>query len=121
MAKVYNNIKGHLVIHMNDLETTKCGFGFRQINKNNVCICGTCNNNCKPEDIYYIAGINEVMCGECIDDYCKNMAHYTDEDSLLYEVRHFNFIAEKLEMSERATITPNNKVVIYDKTQAENY
>ena len=60
------------------------------------------------------------MCGECIDDYCKNMVHYTDEDSLLYEVRHFNFIAEKLEMSERATITPNNKLVIYNKTQVED-
>ncbi len=114
MAKVYFNDREHLVIKINSKEATKLNFGIPVTGLLNVCLCGTCNNECSSDDIYYIAGINEVMCDKCIDDYVKNMNHYTDEDSLTYEIRHFNYVAEKLDMKERAMITPNGKVVIYD-------
>ena len=40
------------------------------------------------------------------------MSHYTDDDSLKYEINHFNIIAKKLGMSEKAVITTNKKIVI---------
>lgn len=119
MAKVYYNKREHLVIRMNVREATKLDFGFKILGINNLCICGTCNNECKPNDIYYIAGINEVMCQDCIDDYCNNMNHYVDNDSLIYESNHFNRIAEKLGMNERAALTADGKCVIYNSKTAE--
>ena len=56
--------------------------------------------------------INEVLCEDCLNDYIKNMSHYTDDDSLRYEINHFNIIAQKLGMSEKATFTVDNKIVI---------
>lgn len=115
MAKIYKNDREHLVIQMNAREATELNFGIPVTGLNNICLCGTCNQECKPEDIYYIAGINEVMCKDCIEDYVKNMNHYTDEDSSKYELAHFNNVAERLNMNERAAITPGGKIVIYDK------
>lgn len=119
MAKVYHNEREHLVIQMNASEATECNFGIEIPGINNLCICDACNAECKPSEIYYIAGINEVMCGDCIEDYVKNMNHYVDDDSLTYEVRHFNKVAETLNMNERAAVTPNGKCVIYDASKVK--
>lgn len=115
MAKVYYNNQQHLVIQMNVNEATELNFGIPITGLQNLCICGTCNNECKPEKIYYVAGINEIMCGDCIVDFCKNMNHYTDDNSLDYEQAHFNKIAEKLNMKERAVRTSDGKLIIVNK------
>ena len=121
MAKVYYNQKEFLVIQINAHEATELDFGIQIPGLNNMCLCGTCNNECKPDDIYYIAGINEFMCKECCDDYCSNMNHFIDDDSLKYEVAHFNHYAQKLNMNERAAITPNSKLIIYDHSKDEDH
>lgn len=114
MAKIYNNPRNFLVIQINANEATDVNIGIEIPGLNNMCLCGTCNNECKPEDIYYIAGINEVMCKDCCDDYCKNMNHYIDDDSLRYEVRHFNFYAEKLGMKTRVKVNADSKFEFYE-------
>lgn len=111
MAKIYLNDRKHLIIQMNSSEATKCNFGIPVTGINNICLCGTCNTECTPEDIYYVCGINEVLCKDCVEDYAKNMNHYTDSNSIQYEVRHFNTIAEILNMKEKAVIKPNGEVV----------
>lgn len=120
MAKVYYNDREHLIIKMNAHEATKLDFGIPIVGLNNMCICGSCNNECKPEDIYYVAGINEVMCKDCVEDYVKNMNHYVDTDSLKYESGHFNNVASKLNMKERAALTADGKAIIYDSTIVSN-
>ena len=64
------------------------------------------------KDIFYVACINEVLCENCITDYVKNMSHYTDDDSLKYEINHFNIVAQKLGMSEKAGLAVDKKIVI---------
>lgn len=110
MAKVYENNKKFLIIQMNAQEATELNFGIQVPGINNICLCGTCNNECVG-DRYYIAGINELVCEDCIEDFVRNMNHYTDEDSLFYEVNHFNFVANKLGMDKTAVIE-NEKIVL---------
>ena len=112
MAKVYTNDKNFLVIEMNGAEASGLGFGIEIPGCLNAIVCGGCNSQIEHKEIYYIAGINEVMCKDCADDYVKNMSHYTDIDSLKYEINHFNIIAQKLGMSEKASFTVDNKIVI---------
>jgi hypothetical protein len=112
MAKVYTNDKNFLVIEMNGAEASGLGFGVEIPGCLNAIVCGGCNSQIEHKEIYYIAGINEVMCKDCADDYIKNMSHYTDIDSLKYEISHFNIIAQKLGMSEKASFTVDNKIVI---------
>lgn len=112
MAKVYTNDKNFLIIEMNGSEASDLSFGIEIPGCLNVILCGGCNSQIEDKDIYYIAGINEVMCKDCADDYIKNMSHYTDVDSLKYEINHFNIIAQKLGMSEKADFTPDNKIII---------
>ena len=112
MAKVYTNDKNFLVIEMNGAEASGLGFGIEIPGCLNAIVCGGCNSQIEHKEIYYIAGINEVMCEDCADDYVKNMSHYTDNDSLKYEINHFNIIAQKLGMSETANFSPDNKIVI---------
>jgi len=112
MAKLYTNDKNFLVIEMNGAEASGLGFGIEIPGCLNAIICGGCNSQIEHKEIYYIAGINEVMCKDCAEDYVKNMSHYTDIDSLKYEINHFNIIAQKLGMSEKATFTVDNKIVI---------
>ena len=112
MAKVYKNDKNFLIIEMDGSEASELGFGIEIPGYLNMIVCGGCNSEIEHKDIYYIAGINEVMCKDCTDDYVKNMSHYTDNDSLKYEINHFNIIAQKLGMSEKATFTVDNKIVI---------
>ena len=112
MAKIYTNDKNFLIIEMNGAEASNLGFGMEITGYLNSIVCGSCNTSIEHKDIYYIAGINEVMCKDCADDYIKNMSHYTDIDSLKYEINHFNIIAQKLGMSEKASFTVDNKIVI---------
>lgn len=119
MAKGFKN-KGHLVIQMNIQEATKCNFGFEIPGLNNLVVCGTCNNECKPANIYYIAALNEVMCEDCMNDYCNNMNHHNDKDSLKYEIAHFNDIGGKLNIEHYADII-NNALVLYTDKEMKEY
>lgn len=112
MAKVYTNDKNFLVIQMDGAEASELGFGMEVTGCLNSIVCGTCNTSIEHKDIFYVAGINEVLCEDCIEDYTKNMSHYTDIDSLKYEINHFNIIAQKLGMSEKANFSPDNKIII---------
>ena len=112
MAKVYKNDKDFLIIEMNGREASNINFGIETTGGLNIILCGSCNSQIEHKTIYYIAGINEIMCKDCVDDYIKNMNHYTDVDSLKYEINHFNFVAQKLDMSEKADFTPDNKIII---------
>lgn len=119
MAKIYYNENKHLVIQMNAAEATELDFGIPITGLLNLCLCGSCNKECKHDEIYYVCGINEVMCKDCVEDYVKNMNHYVDEDSLKYEIAHFNNVSSKLNMKEIATVTPDAKIIIYDKNNAK--
>ena len=110
MAKVYENNKKFLIIQMNAQEANELNFGIEVTGINNICLCGTCNNECTG-DRYYVAAINDLVCEDCIEDFIKNMNHYTDENSLRYEITHFNFVANKLGMNKTATIE-NEKIVL---------
>ena len=112
MAKIYKNDKNFLIIQMTGAEASSLGFGIEIPGCLNAIICGSCNSQIEHKDIFYIAGINEVMCKDCTDDYIKNMNHYIDYDSLKYEINHFNIIAQKLGTSEKATFTPDSKIVV---------
>ena len=112
MAKVYTNDNNFLVIEMNGTEASELGFGIKISGSLNTIVCGSCNSQIEHNFIYYIASINEVMCKDCADDYIKNMSHYTDIDSLKYEISHFNIVAQKLGISEKAALTADKKIVI---------
>ena len=112
MAKVYKNDKNFLIIEMDGTEASDLGFGVEVTGCLNVIVCGSCNTSIEHKKIFYVACINEVLCEDCITDYTKNMSHYTDDDSLKYEIKHFNIIAEKLGMTEKAALTTDKKIVI---------
>lgn len=112
MAKVYKNDKNFLIIEMDGTEASGLGFGMEVTGCLNLIVCGSCNTSIEYNKIFYVACINEVLCEDCITDYTKNMSHYTDDDSLKYEINHFNIIAEKLGMSEKAALTTDKKIVI---------
>ena len=112
MAKVYKNDKNFLIIEMDGTEASGLGFGMEVTGCLNVIVCGSCNTSIEHKKIFYVACINEVLCENCITDYVKNMSHYTDDDSLKYEINHFNIIAQKLGMSEKASFTADNKIII---------
>lgn len=112
MAKLYKNDKNFLIIQMTGAEASNLGFGTEVTGCLNAIVCGTCNSSIEHKDIYYLAGINEVLCEDCLNDYIKNMSHYTDDDSLRYEINHFNVIANKLGMEEKAGKTTDNKIII---------
>ena len=112
MAKIYTNDNNFLVIEMNGTEASGLGFGIEIPGNINAIVCGSCNSQIEHKEIYYIASINEIMCKDCADDYIKNMSHYTDIDSLKYEISHFNIIAQKLGISEKAALTTDKKIVI---------
>ena len=112
MAKVYKNDKNFLIIEMNGAEASGLGFGIEVTGCLNVIVCGSCNASIEHKKIFYVACINEVLCENCITDYVKNMSHYTDDDSLKYEINHFNIVAQKLGMSEKAGLAVDKKIVI---------
>lgn len=112
MAKIYSNDKNFLVIEMTKQEAKTLNFGVTFEDNTHAVICGSCNKMIENNKIYYVAGINEVLCEDCIDDFIKNMNHYIDDDSLRYEINHFNYVAQKLSMSEKAVRTPDSKIII---------
>ena len=112
MAKVYKNDKNFLIIEMDGAEASGLGFGIEVTGCLNVIVCGSCNASIEHKKIFYVACINEVLCENCITDYVKNMSHYTDDDSLKYEINHFNIVAQKLGISEKASFTADNKIII---------
>ena len=97
---------------MDGAEASNLGFGIEVTGCLNSIVCGTCNTTIEHKDIFYVACINEVLCENCITDYVKNMSHYTDIESLKYEISHFNIVAQKLGMSEKAAFSADKKIVI---------
>ena len=104
MAKKYNNDKDFLVIEMSYEEARDiCGFGIDFVDKetglvyDHKLVCDTCNNSV-TDNVYYVAAINRALCKECCDDIINNQDRY-DED-IPYEVRHYNFYAEKLNLDK---------------------
>ena len=112
MAKVYKNDKNFLIIQMDGAEASNLGFGIEVTGCLNVIVCGSCNASIEHKKIFYVACINEVLCENCITDYVKNMSHYTDDDSLKYEINHFNIIVEKLGMNLKASFSPDKNIII---------
>ena len=112
MAKVYKNDKNFLIIEMDGAEASGLGFGIEVTGCLNIIVCGSCNTSIEHKKIFYVACINEVLCENCITDYVKNMSQYTDDDSIKYEINHFNIVAQKLGMSEKAGLAVDKKIVI---------
>ena len=120
MAEVVKNDKNFLIIKLNDEEANKLNFGiFKRIfdDNDNIFICGSCNVICDESELYYIAGINEVLCKDCMEDFVKNMNHHTDNNSLRYEIKHFNYFANILNIDTRAGTTPEGKLVLFSKDE----
>lgn len=120
MAEIYKNKNNFLVIKLNDKEAAELNFGIEVTALHNICLCGTCNNECSSEDIYYVACLNEVMCKDCINDFVNNSTHYDDVESLEYEVQHFNFIADKLKLNAHAIIS-SNAIMLYNKDKTKEH
>jgi len=112
MAKIYPNNKNFLIIQMSRAEASSIGFGVKVPGNLNFLVCDTCNAEIEGDTIYYIAALNSVLCDDCLNDTIKNLNHYTDYDSIHYEINHFNIIAQKLSMPEKAGFSPDNKIVI---------
>ena len=118
MAEIVKNDKNFLIIKLNDEEANKLNFGiFRDDNDDNIFLCGSCNVVCDELELYYIAGINEVLCKDCMEDFIKNMNHHTDDNSLRYEIKHFNYFANILNIDTRAGTTPEGKLVLFSKDE----
>ena len=112
MAEIVKNDKNFLIIKMNYEEASKCNFGMLPGLKDNIIICGSCNVVCDESELYYIAGINEVFCKDCMEDFVKNMNHYIDDISLKYEIKHFNHYSNILNLNIKAETTPEGKLVL---------
>lgn len=104
MANKYNNDKGFLVIEMSYEEARDiCGFGITHVDdeiglvvEHNL-LCDTCNNKV-TDNIYYVAAINRALCKECCDDFISNVDRY--EEDIPYEIRHYNYYAEGLNLEK---------------------
>jgi hypothetical protein len=79
MAKVYKNDKNFLIIQMTGAEASSLGFGMEVTGCLNSIVCGTCNSSIEHKDIYYLAGINEVLCEDCLNDYIKKLREENPE------------------------------------------
>lgn len=116
MAKVIKNDKNFLIIKINEEEANKLNFGIFKETNYSICVCGSCNIICDYDNIYYIAAINEILCEDCMNDFVKNMSHYTDENSLKYEVKHFNHCANLLDIDAIAGVTVDGKLIVTPKS-----
>ena len=119
MAEVIKNDKNFLIIKINDKEANKLNFGIFKGIDDNICVCGSCNVICY-DNMYYIAAINEILCEDCMNDFIKNMSHYTDENSLKYEIKHFNHYANLLDIDTIAGTTADGKLILIPKASIEN-
>ena len=120
MAEIVKINKNFLIIKLNDEEANKLNFGiFKKVSEDidNIFLCGSCNVICNDDNIYYIAAINEILCEACMTDFVKNMNHYMDNNSLKYEIKHFNHYANILNIDNRAGITPEGKLVLFSKDE----
>lgn len=117
MAEIVTNNKNFLIIKINEKEAYKCNFGIFPREKENIIVCGSCNVICDESELYYIAAINEILCKDCMEDFIKNMNHYTDNNSLIYEIKHFNRYASILKLDVKAGITPEGKLVLFSKDE----
>lgn len=115
MAEVIKNDKNFLIIKINEDEGNKLRFGMFPDNDDNIFVCGSCNVIC-DDNMYYIAAINEILCEDCMNDFVKNMSHYTDKNSLKYEVKHFNHYANILNIDAIAGVTVDGKLIITPKS-----
>ena len=52
-----------------------------------------------------------------MEDFVKNMNHYIDNNSLRYEIKHFNYFANILNIDTRAGTTPEGKLVLFSKDE----
>lgn len=115
MAEVIKNDKNFLIIKINEEEGNNLRFGMFPDNDYNIFVCGSCNVIC-DDNMYYIAAINEILCEDCMNDFVKNMSHYTDENSLKYEVKHFNHCANHLNIDAIAGVTVDGKLIVTPKS-----
>ena len=117
MAEIVKNYKNFLIIKLNDEEASKCNFGMLPGLKDNIIICDSCNVICDESELYYIAGINGVLCKDCMEDFVKNMNNDMDSNSLRYEIKHFNHYANILNIDTKAGTTPEGKLVLFSKDE----
>lgn len=117
MAEVVKNDKNFLIIKLNDEEANKLNFGIFKNDDDNIFLCGSCNVICNENNMYYIASINEILCEACMEDFVKNMNHYMDSNSLRYEIKHFNYYTNILNIDTRAGTTPEGKLVLFSKDE----
>lgn len=115
MAEIIKNDKNFLIIKINEEEGNKLRFGMFPNSDDNIFICGSCNVICN-DNMYYIAAINEILCEDCMNDFVKNMSHYTDKNSLKYEVKHFNHYANRLDIDAIAGVTVDGKLIVTPKS-----
>ena len=120
MAEIVKNDKNFLIIKINDEEANKLNFGIFQKDNDNLFLCDSCNVICNGSDMYYIAAINDILCEDCMDDFVKNMNHYTDYNSLRYEIKHFNHYSNILNIDTKAGLTPDGKLVLFSKDEIKN-
>ena len=120
MAEIVKNDKNFLIIKINDEEANKLNFGIFQNDNDNLFLCGACNVICNGSDMYYVAAINDILCEDCMDDFVKNMNHYTDYNSLRYEIKHFNHYSNILNIDTKAGLTPDGKLVLFSKDEIKN-
>lgn len=112
MATIYPNNKNFLIIQMSRAEASSLGFGIKVPGELNFLVCDTCNAEIEIGGVHYVAALNRILCYDCLNDTIENLNHYTDDDSIRYEVNHFNIIAQKLGMPEKAILSPDNKILI---------
>ena len=119
MAEVVTNNKNFLIIKLNDEEANKLNFGIFKTDDDNLFLCGSCNVICNENNVYYVAAINEILCEACMTDFVKNMNHYTDANSLRYEIKHFNYCANILNLDVKAGTTPEGKLILFSNDEIQ--
>ena len=117
MAEIVKNDKNFLIIKLNDEEANKLNFGIFKNDNNDIFLCDSCNVICNEDNMYYIASINEILCEACMEDFVKNMNHHIDNNSLRYEIKHFNYYANILNIDINAGTTPEGKLVLFSKDE----
>ena len=117
MAEIVKNDKNFLIIKLSDKEANKLNFGIFKNDNNDIFLCDCCNVICNEDNMYYIASINEILCEACMEDFVKNMNHHIDNNSLRYEIKHFNYYANILNIDINAGTTPEGKLVLFSKDE----
>jgi hypothetical protein len=106
MATIVNNDKNFLIVRVTS------------DSKDYVEYCESCNS--KSDSLYYISCLNSFLCEDCMNDFVKCMNHYTDYNSLIYEIKHFNHYANILNIDTKAGLTPDGKLVLFSKNEIKN-